>query len=75
MIVESGRLSSKGQIVIPKRMRDEMKLEEGDDLVMVQRGELLLIRKLTLQDIIRETDLQHEAGETLTLEEAFEDLI
>lgn len=75
MIVESSRLSSKGQIVIPKRLREELSLQEGDDLVLVQKGELLIVKKLTLQDLIRETDRQYDAGETIDLEEAFKDLV
>lgn len=38
-------LSAKGQIVIPKEVRKELKLKEGDKLVVVVHGKKLLIQK------------------------------
>jgi AbrB family looped-hinge helix DNA binding protein len=75
MAVAAGRLSSKGQIVIPKRLRDKLSLKEDDDLIIVAQGDLLLIKKLTLEDIIKETDRQYRAGEILNLDEAFKDIL
>lgn len=75
MASASTRLSSRGQIVIPKHLRDELSLKEGDNLVMISKGDILLIKKLTVEDIMRETDRQYEAGETLDLEEAFQELV
>jgi AbrB family looped-hinge helix DNA binding protein len=75
MAASSSRLSSKGQIVIPKRLRDELSFNEGDDLVMIVRGDILVIKKLTLDDIMRDTDRQYEVGETLDLDDAFRDLV
>jgi len=69
------RVSSKGQIVIPQAIREAIGLERGDTLLIARRGDLLILKKLTLEDIIAETDRQYEAGETLPLEEAFKDLV
>ena len=69
------RVSSKGQIVIPRAIREALGLEQGDTLLVARRGDLLILKKLTLEDIIAETDRQYEAGETLGLEEAFKDLV
>ncbi len=72
--IESTKVSSKGQIVIPKHLREELDLHQGDSLILVKRGDTLILRKLTLEDIADETDRQLEEGETLTIEEAFEGL-
>ena len=55
--------------------RQALGLEQGDTLLVAHRGDLLILKKLTLEDIIAETDRQYEAGETLGLEEAFKDLV
>ena len=41
--VKSVRLSSKGQLVIPKEMRDALGVKEGDDvLIMLDAGHMLI---------------------------------
>jgi|AGBK01.1.fsa_nt_gi AbrB family looped-hinge helix DNA binding protein len=72
--IDSTKVSSKGQIVIPKHLREELDLHQGDNLILVKKGDTLILRKLTLEDIAEETDRQQEEGETLTIEEAFEGL-
>ncbi len=39
------RITSKGQVTIPKAIRERYGLEEGDYLVLEPRGEDLIIRK------------------------------
>jgi AbrB family looped-hinge helix DNA binding protein len=39
------RITSKGQVTIPKAIRDRYGLEEGDYLVLEPRGEDLVVRK------------------------------
>jgi len=72
--VDTTKLSTKGQVVIPKHLRDEMDLHGGDNLIVVKKGNSLILRKLTLKDIAEETDRQLEEGEALSIEEAFEGL-
>jgi len=72
--IDSTKVSSKGQIVIPKHLREELDLHQGDNLILVKKGDTLILRKLTLEDIAKETDRQQKEDETLTIEEAFEDL-
>ncbi|MFB6214673.1 MAG: AbrB/MazE/SpoVT family DNA-binding domain-containing protein [Candidatus Bipolaricaulia bacterium] len=72
--IDSTKVSSKGQIVIPKHLREELDLHQGDNLILVKKGDTLILRKMTLKDIAKETDRQQEEGETLTIEEAFEGL-
>jgi AbrB family looped-hinge helix DNA binding protein len=40
------RLSSKGQVVIPKSVRERLNLKEGDRLVAFARRDLLVMRKV-----------------------------
>jgi len=40
------RLSSKGQVVIPKPVRGELGLKEGDRLLAYAKGGLLVMRKV-----------------------------
>jgi len=72
--VDTTKLSTKGQVVIPKHLRDELDLHGGDSLIVVKKGDSLILRKLTLEDIAEETDRQLEEGETLSIEETFEGL-
>ncbi len=44
--VEVVRVSSKGQVVIPKGVRSRMGLRKGDKLLAYLKGDLLLIRKV-----------------------------
>lgn len=43
MEISTTRLSSRGQIVIPVEMRNHLK--EGDNLVIIKKGEELVIKK------------------------------
>jgi len=54
MTIDKTRLSSKGQVVIPKRIREEMQLNAGDDLVVIRKGNQIIIRPLTLEHLIEE---------------------
>lgn len=42
-IARSVRLSSKGQLVIPKEMREALGVKEGDDVLLVQDGGRMVI--------------------------------
>jgi len=44
--IEVVRLSSKGQVVIPKPVRGRLGLKEGDRLLAYASGELLVMRKV-----------------------------
>ena len=70
--MDTVKLSSKGQVVIPKYLREKLGLHGGDNLIVVKKGDYLILRKLTLEDIAAETDRQLEEGDTLGIEETFE---
>lgn len=58
--MEVVRVSSKGQVVIPKRVREKMGIKEGEYLLLVQEGDIIVMKKLdvNLEAVFRE-------GETL----------
>jgi len=69
------RVSSKGQIVIPRAIRDELNLQAGDTLVLACHGSALILKKLTLESLLEESERNFLEGRTLSHEETFEDLV
>ncbi|MBA3610659.1 MAG: AbrB/MazE/SpoVT family DNA-binding domain-containing protein [Rubrobacter sp.] len=61
------RITSKGQVTIPKAVRERYGLEEGDYLVLEPKGEDLLVRKGRL---VSEEEFSSLAGR---IAERFED--
>jgi len=43
MIVKTVKVSDKGQIAIPLKMREETGIHKGDELILVQKGRKILI--------------------------------
>lgn len=50
------KLSSKGQIVIPKEVRKKHRLDRGTDLVLLESGDALVLRKKADVDGILKDD-------------------
>lgn len=44
--VEVVRVSSKGQVVIPKGVGSRMRLKKGDKLLAYSKGDMIIIRKV-----------------------------
>jgi len=44
-MIETVKVSSKGQIVIPERMREQLEIEEGMKLVLINDGGRLVLEK------------------------------
>lgn len=44
------RLSTKGQVVIPQRIRDQLGLEPGDKFVVVGEADTLVLQRLSPPD-------------------------
>jgi AbrB family looped-hinge helix DNA binding protein len=45
MAITMVRVSEKGQIAIPRSIREEMGIEQGDDLVLLQEDSRILLEK------------------------------
>ena len=74
-MIAATKMSTKGQIVIPKRLREKLGLQPGDPLAMAVDGERLVLRKITLDDLLRESTENHKIGKTLSHEKTFRDLV
>jgi len=74
-MLSATKMSTKGQIVIPKRLREELGLQPGDPLAMAVDGERLILRKITLDDLLQESTKNYSEGKTLSHEETFKDLV
>ncbi len=46
--VELTRLSSKGQIVIPQHVRDELGLKEGETFVVLGKEDTIILKKVVV---------------------------
>ncbi|HLC63017.1 MAG TPA: AbrB/MazE/SpoVT family DNA-binding domain-containing protein [Candidatus Nanoarchaeia archaeon] len=50
-MIEVVNLSSKGQLVIPKNMREEMRLNQKDKFVMVNDKDTILLKRLQEEEM------------------------
>lgn len=64
-MVEITKISSKGQVVIPVRIREELKLEEGSRLLVDRTSNVIMLRKLNVEDAINEFKKMAEEGEKI----------
>ena len=83
MTVETVRMSSKGQIVIPQHVRDELNVHEGSIFAVVGRNDSVFLKRIetpSKEDIIRDLEKIAKAGrkraEKLGIKESYvQDLI
>lgn len=47
---EVTKMTSKGQVVIPVEIRDELELSEGTQMVVSRMGDLVLMKKISITD-------------------------
>jgi len=73
--VNTATVSSRGQITIPKRFREEMDLHQGDKVVVMEEDGNLILRKVTLDDIREKAMEDYRKGNTLSEEEVFDGLL
>ncbi len=62
-MVEITKMSSKGQVVIPARIRDELRLEEGSRLLVDRSGSAIILKKLSIPEALGEFDKIVKRGE------------
>ena len=63
--VEVVKLSSKGQIVIPAKLREELKLSKGDKLLLERRGDTIILRPMVKLSKLRGVDKIEGASEEI----------
>ena len=73
-MIAATKMSTKGQIVIPKQLREKLGLQPGDPLAMAVDGDRLVLRKITLDDLLQESERNYREGKTFSHEETFEGL-
>ncbi|MBN2025723.1 MAG: AbrB/MazE/SpoVT family DNA-binding domain-containing protein [Actinobacteria bacterium] len=65
--IELTMMSSRGQVVIPKRIRTQLGFEEGDRMTVEARENEVVLRKISLEDIVREADEDWKKGKSVRL--------
>jgi AbrB family looped-hinge helix DNA binding protein len=55
------KLSSKGQIVIPEEIRKNLHLQEGDQFVVIGKGDTVILKSITPPSLEQFDDLIREA--------------
>ena len=65
--IELTMMSSRGQVVIPKSIRSQMGFEEGDRMTVEARENEVVLRKISLEDIVREADEDWKKGKSVRL--------
>lgn len=63
MIAEVTSVSSKGQVVLPKAIRDEMDLDTGSKLVVFTDGKNILLKPISVPDLSEYESLMKESKE------------
>lgn len=66
-------LTSRGQITIPKELREKLDLQQGNKLVLVEQEGNIILRKVPLEEVRKEALENYESGGTLTQTEIFEE--
>ena len=51
MDFEIAKIGERGQVVIPQSFRDEMSIHKGDKFMVLQRGDMLVLKKLRAPSI------------------------
>ena len=63
--MEVVKLSSKGQIVIPAKIRKELKLSKGDKLLLERNGDAIILRPMVKLSKLRGVDKIEKASEEI----------
>jgi len=74
-MLSTSKMSTKGQIVIPKQLREALGLKPGDPVVMAVDKNRIILRRITLADLLEESARNYQKGKVLSHEETFKGLI
>ncbi len=58
MIVGTSSISEKGQITIPKEIRDKLGIVQGDRLIFDLRGDAIIVKKVSINSLSEILDNQ-----------------
>lgn len=53
---ELTKMTTKGQVVIPSEIRKQLGLEEGNQLAVSMLGDLVVMKKVAVPDLMKELD-------------------
>ena len=62
-MIEITKMSSKGQVVIPVRIREELGLEDGSRFVVSRTDSAIVLKKLSIPEAFEEFDKLTKEGE------------
>ena len=63
-LVATTKLSSKGQVVIPEEVRKKLHLKEGDQFVVIGKGDAVILKTISppsydeFRDLLKEAQIQ-----------------
>lgn len=57
------KMSKNGQVVIPLEIRKQAKIKPATKLLVVNRGETVILRKVTEEEILHEFDVMEQIDE------------
>jgi len=60
-LVATTRLSSKGQVVIPEEVRKNMHLKEGDQFIVIGKGDVVILKTIAPPSLDEFSDLLKNA--------------
>ena len=63
---EITKISSKGQVVIPSGIRDELGLEIGSTVVVTRMRDMVLLKKISVPDLKKEFNRLTKLGKTFS---------
>lgn len=55
-MLELTKMTTKGQVVIPSEIRKQLGLEEGNQLAVSRLGDLVVMKKVAVPDLMKELD-------------------
>lgn len=67
-MTEITKISSKGQVVIPSKIREELDLEEGTRLVVTRIDNIVLLKKIQIENLKEEFKRLTKRGEKFAKE-------
>jgi len=51
MAIKTTKISKRGQVVVPKSVRENLRLVEGDSLLVYGKGDTIILKKLELPSV------------------------